>query len=175
MKGTKRIWAFLVMCLFLGGAVGAHAANYSLTCEPAKGDSFTIVLTGFNFKVTGTTESTGSAAASTRRSGFELSIRFALSKDYEALLSMAEDNEVLRSCKLTDNDVSAGPPTSENVGKGKNAKMKNATSSSSGAPEWILSNATITSISAIGSETTTGAAESSVQATIEAQKYSFTM
>jgi hypothetical protein len=175
MSGTKRIWAFLVMCLFLGGTAGARAANYTLTCEPAKGDSFTIVLTGFNFKVTGTTESTGSAAVSSRRSGFELSIRFALSKDYEALLSMAEDNEVMRSCKLTDSDVSAGPVMSESAGKGKNAKMKNQATSSSGVPEWILSNATITSISAIGSENNTGAPESSVQAVIEAQKYTFTM
>jgi hypothetical protein len=175
MNGTKRIWAFLVMCLFLGGGAGARAANYMLICEPAKGDSFNIVLTGFNFKVTGTAESTGSAAVSTRRSGFELSIRFALSKDYEALLSMAEDNEVMRTCKLTDSDVSAGPATSENVAKGKNAKMKSQTSSSSGAFEWILTNATITSISAIGSENNSGAPESSVQATIEAQKYSFTM
>jgi hypothetical protein len=53
--------------------------------------------------------------------------------------------------------------------------MKSQTSSSSGAFEWILSNATITSISAIGSENNTGVPESSVQAVIEAQKYSFTM
>jgi hypothetical protein len=175
MNGTKHIWAFLVMFLFLGSAEGARAANYTLTCEPAKGDSFTIVLTGFNFKVTGGAESASGMAAGRTAGKFELSIRFALSKDYEALLSMAEDNEVMRSCKLTDSDVSAGPPTSENVAKGKNAKMKSQTSTSSGAPEWILSNATITSISAIGSENNAGVPESSVQAIIEAQKYTFTM
>jgi hypothetical protein len=173
MKGSRSFWAFVMLCFVLAGAVRARAANYTLTCEPAKGDSFTIALTGFNFKVTGTTEPTGSAAAS-RRSGFELSVRFALNKDYEALVSMAEDNEVLRNCKLTDSDVSAGPVMSDNAAKGKNAKAKGAVSSSGGAFEWILTNATITSISAIGSENNSGAAESSVQAIIEAQKYTFT-
>lgn len=183
MKGLKRIWALLMMCLFLGSAIGARAATYTLTCEPAKGDAMVIVLTGFNFKVTGGAENAASGLASgARRSNFELTIRLALNKDYEALVSMAEDNEVLRSCKLTDGDVSGGTTASDNwtqmsATKGKNAKVKNAApaSTSGGAFEWILSNATITSVSAIGNENASGTAESTVTATIEAQKYTFTM
>src|ERR1700683_62435 len=56
MNGMKRIWAFLVMCLFLGSAAGANAAGYTLSCEPARGDAINIVLTGFNFKVMGSSE-----------------------------------------------------------------------------------------------------------------------
>jgi hypothetical protein len=183
MKVSKRVWALLVMCLFLASAVGARAATYTLTCEPARGDAMVIVLTGFNFKVTGGAESSASGAAvGARRSNFELTIRLALNKDYEALVSMAEDNEVLRSCKLTDSDVSGGVAATDNwtqmsAAKGKNAKVKNAApaSTSNGAFEWILTNATVTSISAIGSENSSGTPESSVSATIEAQKYTFTM
>jgi len=175
MKVSRDFWTLLVLCLLLGSVASARAAgNYTLTCEPARGDAFTIVLTGFNFKVTGATESASGAAAG-KRSGFEMSVRFALNKDYEALVSMAEDNEVMRSCKLTDSDVSGGMPTSENVtGKVKNGKVKGAGPASNGPFQWILTNATITSISAIGSENASGAPESSVQATIEAQKYTFT-
>ncbi len=181
MNGMKRIWAFLVMCLFLGSAVGARAAGYTLSCEPSRGDAITIALTGFNFKVMGSTEpATGMAGRTGGK--FELSIRFAMSKEYELMVQMAEDNEVLRSCKLTDGDVSGGTTATDNwnqmATKGKNnSKMKNSApaAASSGAFEWILTNATVTSISAIGGETSSGAPESSVQVTIEAQKYSFTM
>jgi hypothetical protein len=182
MNGSKLIWAFLVMCLFLGSAIGARAAGYTLTCEPSRGDAINIVLTGFNFKVIGGAESPAGGAATARRSNFELSIRFALSKDYEVLAQMAEDNEVLRSCKLTDGDVTGGIAATDNwnqmaATKGKNAKVKNAApaSTSGGAFEWILTNATITSVSAIAGSNSSGAPESSVQATLEAQKYSFTM
>jgi hypothetical protein len=181
MKRSKRIWALLVMCCLASAAVGAHAAGaYTLTCEPERGATLTLTLTGFNFKVAGGAESpTGMAAG--KRSNFELSIRFALNKDYEALVSMAEDNELLRSCKLTDGEVSGGVAASDNwtqmsaKGKNNNKAKNNAAPASSGAFEWILTNATITSVSAIGSENTSGASESSVQATIEAQKFSFTM
>ena len=181
MKRSKGVWALLVM--FLGSAIGARAATYTLTCEPAHGDAMVIALTGFNFKVTGGSETsaTGSGAGA-RRSNFELTIRFALNKDYEALVSMAEDNEVLRSCKLTDSEVSGGTAASDSwtqmsTAKGKNAKVKNAApaSTSNGAFEWILTNATLTSVSAIGNENPSGAPEGSVTATIEAQKYTFTM
>lgn len=183
MNGSKRIWALLVMCLFFGSAIGARAATYTLTCEPSRGDALVIVLTGFNFKVTGGAENPASGlGAGARKSNFELTIRLALNKDYEALVSMAEDNEVLRSCKLTDGEVSGGVAASDNwtqmsVTKGKNAKGKNAAPAptSNGAFEWILTNATLTSVSAIGSENASGAPESSVTATIEAQKYTFTM
>jgi hypothetical protein len=183
MNGTKRIWAFLVMCLFLGSAVGARgAAGYTLSCEPARGDAITIVLTGFNFKVMGGgSEAATGMSAGRATSKFELSVRFPLNKNYEVLAGMAEDNEVLRSCKLTDSDVSGGTTASDDWNqastKSKNNKVKNAApaAASSGAYEWILTNATITSISAIGGETSSGAPESSVQAIIEAQKYSFTM
>ena len=179
MKASRSIWKFLAVSCLLLCAAGARAATYTLTCEPERGDAFTIVLTGFNFKVTGSAESPTGAAA-TRRSGFELSVRFSLNKDYEALVSMAESNELMRSCKLTDTDVGGGGMVIDNVtgtssSKNKNAKVKNATTASSGAFEWILTNATITSVTAIGSENNAGAPESSAQATIEAQKYTFTM
>jgi hypothetical protein len=176
MKASMSLWTVLLLCFLLGGAASARAAgSYTLTCEPQRGDSFTIILTGFNFKVTGGAESpTGMAAG--KRTGFELSIRFALNKDYEALVSMAEDNEVMRSCKLTDGDVTGGMPAGESVTKGKNAKMKNGAAPASNGPfQWILSNATFTSVAAMGSENNAGTPESSVQATIEAQKYTFTM
>jgi hypothetical protein len=182
MNGMKRIWAFLLMCLFLGSALGARAAGYTLSCEPARGEAFNIALTGFNFKVMGSSESATGMAAGRTAGKFELSVRFAMSKEYELLVQMAEDNEVLRNCKLTDGDMSGGMTATDNWNqmsmKGKNnSKVKGnaAAPASSGAFEWILTNATITSISAIGGETSSGAPESSVQATIEAQKYSFTM
>lgn len=182
MNGMKRIWAFLVMCLFWGSAAGANAATFNLSCEPARGEAINLVLTGFNFKVMGGGESATGMAAGRATGKFELSIRFAMSKEYELLVQMAEDNEVLRSCKLTDGDVSGGTKATDNwnqlAAKGKNnSKMKNnaPAAASSGAFEWILTNATVTSISAIGGETSSGSPESSVQATIEAQKYSFTM
>jgi len=180
MKASRGIWAILMLSSMLTGAASARAAGtYTLTCEPERGDAFTIVLTGFNFKVTGAAESASSAAAA-RRSGFELSVRFSLNKDYEALVSMAESNELMRSCKLTDTDVSGGGVLIDNMtgtsaNKSKNAKVKNAAPASSGAFEWILTNATITSVTAIGSENNAGAPEGSAQATIEAQKYTFTM
>jgi hypothetical protein len=182
MIGMKRIWAFLVMCLFAGGAMGARAAGYTLSCEPARGDAINIALTGFNFKVMGSAESATGMATGRTAGKFELSVRFAMSKEYELMVQMAEDNEVLRSCKLTDGDVSGGTTAADNWNqtavKGKNnSKVKGnaAAPASNGAFEWILTNATITSISAIGGETSSGAPESSVQAIIEAQKYSFTM
>jgi hypothetical protein len=181
MERRKGFWVLLVVCLFAGSASGARAATYTLTCEPTRGDAINIVLTGFNFKVMGNTESaTGSGAAAARRSNFELSIRLDMNKDYELLVSMAENNEEFRSCKLTDGGVTGGVAATDNwnqaATKGKNAK-KNAApaATSNGAFEWILSNAVITSVSAIGGENASGAAESSVQATIEAQKFSFTM
>jgi hypothetical protein len=175
-------WILLVMCFFLASAVSARAATYTLTCEPTRGDAINIVLTGFNFKVMGGSEASPTGAAATsRRSNFELSIRLDMNKDYELLVSMAEDNEEFRSCKLTDGGVSGGATATDNwnqmSAKNKNSKVKNnaAAPASSGAFEWILTNATITSVSAIGSENASGAAENSVQATIEAQKFSFTM
>jgi hypothetical protein len=171
------------MCLGLGAAMSAQAATYTLTCEPTRGDAINIVLTGFNFKVLGSNNdaATGSAATA-RRSNFELSIRLDLNKDYELLVSMAENNEEFRSCKLTDAGVSGGITATDDwnqmSAKSKNnAKAKNnaAAPASSGAFEWILTNATITSVSAIGNENASGAPESLVQATIEAQKFSFTM
>jgi hypothetical protein len=181
MKRSNGFWVLLVMCLLWGSAMSARAATYTLACESTRGDAVNLVLTGFNFKVMGSTETPTGAAATARRSNFELSIRLDLNKDYDLLVSMAEDNEEFRSCKLTDGGVSGGIAATDNwnqaTAKGKNAKVKNnaAAPASSGAFEWILTNATITSVSAIGNENASGAAESSVQATIEAQKFSFTM
>src|ERR1700683_4949595 len=124
MNGMKRIWAFLVMCLFLGSAAGANAAGYTLSCEPARGDAINIGLTGCNFKVMGSSEAATGMAAGRTAGKFELSVRFAMSKEYELMVQMAEDNEVLRSCKLTDGDVSGGSAAADNwnqmATKGKN-------------------------------------------------------
>jgi hypothetical protein len=184
MKGMKNARALLVMCLVMGTAmVGRAAGTYTLTCEPERGGTLTLALTGFNFKVTGEAEAATGMAAGARRSNFELSIRFAPSKDYETLLSMVEGNEVLRSCKLIDTE-SGGTTAVDDwnqmsaVKGSKNAKAKNnaqAATSTGGALEWILTNATITTVTAIGNINNTGAAEGSMQATIDAQKFSFTM
>ena len=62
--------------------------------------------------------------------------------------------------------------------KGKNNKGKNnaqPAATSEGASEWILTNATVTSVTAIGRESTTGAPDGEMEATIDAQQITFTM
>jgi len=179
MKMMNSMRTLLVICLALGAAMSARAAGtYTLTCDASRSGSFTLTLTGFNMAVTGSTESGVGAASGKRDSKFELTINFDSGKDYGALLSMLQDNENLRSCKLVDG---AGGGTTgaynwnqEAVTKGKNKGKTNAPASTTGgALEWILTNATITSVTATGSESATGAPQGSMQATLEAQTFSF--
>ncbi|MGO8935483.1 MAG: hypothetical protein ACLQDA_17385 [Terracidiphilus sp.] len=176
MRGTR---ALLVICLALSVAISARAAGtYTLTCDASRSGSFTLTLTGFNMVVTGSSEPGTGAAAGKRDSKFELTINFDSGKDYGALLSMLQDNENLRSCKLVDG-AGGGTTASDNwtqeaVTKGKNKNKNNAPASTTGgALEWILTNATITSVTATGSESATGAPQGSMQATLEAQTFSF--
>ncbi len=186
MSGTGTL---LVMCLVLGAAMSARAAGtYALTCDAANGAKITMTLTGFTFKVTssgsGSSESTVTGATAGKRetaddASFELTIRFAPSKDYETFLSMAQDNENLRSCKLTDGDSggsAASDSWTQNVatkGKSKNKNSEPTTASTGGTLEWILTNARVTSVTAIGNENASGVPEGSMQATLEAQTFSF--
>lgn len=182
MKTAKKARALLVIGLLSGAALGAHAAgSYMLTCDAAKGATLNMTLTGFSFKVNGSEEA-ATGLATGRRSNFELTIKFAAGRDYETLLSIVEDNENLRSCKLVDGAGGGAAATDDwnqmSAPKGKNkskASGNNQKTNSSGALEWILTNATVTSVTATGSENSTGTPESSIQATIEAQKFSFTM
>ncbi|MGO8756639.1 MAG: hypothetical protein ACLQG3_00800 [Terracidiphilus sp.] len=177
MKGTR---VLLLIGLVVGSATGARAAGtYTLTCNASRSGAFSITLTGFNMVVTGSGDASGaSAAAGKRDAKFELTVQFNSGKDYGALLSMLEDNENLRSCKLVDGE-SEGAAATDNwnqmsVTKGKNkSKTSEPASTTRGALEWILTNASITSVTATGSESTTGAPQGSMQATIEAQTFSF--
>ena len=181
MKMMKSMRVMLVICLALGAAMSARAAGtYTLTCDASRSGSFTLTLTGFNMVVTGTTESgvgTG-AAAGKHDSKFELTINFDSGKDYGAFLSMLQDNENLRSCKLVDG-AGGGTAATDNwnqeaVTKGKNKNKSGPPApTTGGALEWILTNATITSVTATGSESATGAPQGSMQATLEAQTFSF--
>jgi hypothetical protein len=184
MKTAKAARVLLVIGLLSGATLSAHAAgSYMLTCDAAKGATLNMTLTGFSFKVTGAEEAaTGMAAGKRSNSNFELTIKFAAGRDYETLVSMVEDNEIFRSCKLVDG-TGGGVTATDNWNQMSTAKGKNKSkasgniqkTNSSGALEWILTNATVTSVTATGSENSTGAPESSIQATIEAQKFSFTM
>ncbi len=189
MKIMNVVRALLVIGLTLGAAMSARATGtYTLTCDAAMGTTISIPLTGFTFKVTGsgeTSSDTGMAAGKRENAGsasFELSIRFAPGKDYETLLSMAQDGENLRSCKLTDGEAGGTAAndswTQMSVTKGKGKNKNNnapAAASTGGALEWILTNAKVTSVTAIGNENATGVAEGSILATIEAQTFSFAM
>jgi hypothetical protein len=168
--------------LLLAGTAGAHAAGtYALSCTAVKSGTFTMVLTGFTVKLGGA-EDAATGSGSGKRSAFSVTIRFAPGKDYQALWSMAQDNETLRSCKLTDSEGGSGVTASDDwtastAAKTKNKNKNNAqpASTNGGALEWILTNATVTSVTAIGRESTTGAAEGEMEATIDAQQITFTM
>jgi hypothetical protein len=179
MSIVKTNRALVVICFILGAAMGARAAGtYTLTCDASRSGSFTIALTGFNMAVTGSNASGAGAAQGRPESKFELTINFDSGKDYGALLSMLQDKENLRSCKLVDGEGGGTAATdnwsqmSATKGKGK-GKNNAPASTTGGALEWILTNASITSVTATGSESSTGAPTTSMQATIEAQTFSF--
>jgi len=183
----------LAMGLMMGIAVAAHATpTYSLTCETSRGQSFTLALTSFSFHVGGGT-SAATGAASGKRESSELLVRFPVSKEYDTLLAAAEDNEVLRSCRLTvtTGTVTAtdnwnGAMTSTSKSKGNKANKVSNSGASSGGPsagemEWTFNNGTISGLTAMGTDgsgaagTPGGTPETLVQATIVAQNYVFVM
>ena len=182
MRIVKAMGAVGVFSLLLAGTAGAHAAGtYAFSCTGVKSETFTIALTGFTVKLN-STDAAASSGAAARRGSFSVTIRFAPGKDYQALWSMAQDSEVLRNCKLTDTEGSSGVAASDNWTasntKAKNNKGKNnaqPAATSEGASEWILTNATVTSVTAIGRESTTGAPDGEMEATIDAQQITFTM
>ena len=183
MRTVKWLGAVGAFTFMLAAAPGARAAgNYTLTCSAAKSGNITIALTGFTIKLNAADDAAAGAAAGKRSSAFSVMIRFTASKDYEALWSMVQDNETLRSCKLTDTEggsaVTASDDWTASSSKEKKSKVKNSgqpASTSSGALEWILSNATVSSVTAIGRESTSGVAEGEIEATIDAQQITFTM
>jgi hypothetical protein len=182
MKGNASARAVVVMSLALGLSLSARAAGtFTLECDAARSGAITIALTGFNVVVTGTGEgavATGKSAGRTETK-FALTVQFDTGKDYETFLSMMDDNEILRSCKLIDGaggGVTASDSWTEMNAKGKNkSKTNQPASATGGALEWILTNATVTSVTATGSQNTAGAPVTSMQATIEAEKFSFAM
>lgn len=188
MKGIKNAGALLVICSIMGAAMGARAAGpFTLTCDAARSGTVTIALTGFNVVVTGSGESepigaTAGKASVRSETKSAVTVQTDSGKDYETLLSMLEDDEVLRSCKLVDGQgggVAATDSWNQTaVAKGKNKANKNNSapaSTAGGALEWILTNASVTSVTASGGPNSTGVPTTSMQATIEAQKFSFTM
>ncbi len=182
MGFMKWTGAVLAMCLGQGAAMSAHAANYTLTCDAARSGSITIQLTGFSVAVTGSGESSAVGKGVERsETKFALTVQTDSGKDYETLLSMLEDGEVLRSCKLIDGQVAGGATGKDDwtqmaETKGKNKGKNNAPASTTGGGlEWILTNASVTSVTVTGGPNTAGVPTTLIQATIEAQKYTFTM
>jgi hypothetical protein len=177
----------VAMCALAGAAAAAQAATYSLTCETAKGEKFTVALTSFSFHVGSSTEANTGMAAGSKRATSELIIRFATnSGTYETLLTAAEDDEVLRSCRLSEG-AGGGTTAADNwnsdvKAKGKNKKSVDSGSarggsatSSNGAMEWVLNNATVSGVTAMQTDGTgtAGTPESVIQATIVAQNFTF--
>ena len=188
VKRMKNARGLLVICLVMGAAMGARAAGpFTLTCDAARSGTVTIALTGFNVVVTGSGESEPTGAVAGKATGrsetkFAVTVQTDSGKDYETLLSMLEDDEVLRSCKLVDGQGGGAAATDSwnqmAVAKGKNKANKNNSapaSTTGGALEWILTNASVTSVTATGGPNSSGVPTTSMQATIEAQKFSFTM
>ncbi len=183
MKIMNVVRALLVVGLMLGAAMSARAAGpYTLTCDAARSGTVTIALTGYTVSVTGTSESALGAgkAAERRETKFALTVQTSSGKDYETLLSMLQDNEMLRSCKLIDGQGGAGVAASDSwnqeTAKGKNKGKNNPQpSNSGGALEWILTNASVTSVTASGGPNLTGVPTTSMQTTIEAENFTFTM
>lgn len=183
MRRSKRIWTFLMMSCLAGASVAAHAAGaYTLTCEPARGGTINIQLIGFTFKVTGGAAEMPTGMAPRRATNFELTVRFAPGSSYQTMLTMAQTNEVLRSCRLVDGEgggiTAKDNWTQMSVPKGvNNPRTGNPAqgSSSGGALTWTFTNATVSSVTAIGNELPSGVTEGQIQATIAAERYEFAM
>ena len=82
--------------------------------------------------------------------------------------------------ELTDSEGASGVTASDDWTASSSKKSKSKTNAqpaatSGGAMEWILTNATVSSVTAIGRESTTGAADGEMEATIDAQQITFTM
>lgn len=189
MKAT-----FLTCVAMVAGVTALQAAPvYSLNCETVRGQAIALTLTSFTFHVAAATTGIGEGSAGMgagRREPAQLTIRFAMGHEYDVLEMAAENNEVLRNCKLTEggamsasggagsrdswNEMSMGDIKGNNKNKNKgNAPAQGAVA---GTAEWMLNNAVVTSVSAIGTEaSSTAPAEGQVEATITAQNYTFAM
>jgi hypothetical protein len=184
MKIVTGAKALLLMSLGLAAAISAHAAGpFTLTCDAARSGTITIQLTGFTVEATrtGGNPSIGKEVERSE-SKFAVTVQTDSGKDYDTLLSLMDGDEVLRSCKLIDGEVGSAIAakddwTQMSMTKGKNKGKTNnpPPSAASGALEWILTNADVTSVTVTGGANTTGAPTTTIQATIEAQKYAFTM
>jgi hypothetical protein len=179
MPGSR---ALLLMSLGVGAAMSAHAQGpFTLTCDATRSGTITIQLTGFTVEAT---HSGGSAITGKEleqsESKFAMTVQTDSGKDYDTLVSLMDGAEVLRSCKLIDGEGggTAGKDdwTQMAVTKGKNKnKVNTPPTTASGALEWILTNADVTSVTVTGGANATGTPTTTIQATIEAQKYTFTM
>jgi hypothetical protein len=185
MKIMNVVRALPVIGLTLCAAMSARAAGpYTLTCDAARSGTVTVTLTGYTVSVTATGESPEGAATGKgigrRETKFALTVQTGSGKDYETLLSILEDNEELRNCKLIDGQggtaVTANDNWNQESAKGKNKGKNNPQpSNTGGALEWILTNASVTSVTASGGPNSTGVPATSMQATIEAENFTFTM
>lgn len=185
MKRILTIKAVLALCGLLATAATANAATYTLTCDAMRSGTFTLVLRSFSLNLSGS----GGTGMSARRSSPELTIRFAAGKSYQTFFTMQQDNEVLRSCTLSQGGASSGFVakdnwTTESLTKGSANKGKNnqpVQVSGNGGLEWRLVNATVTDLIAVGGEgpTSTGtevsAPDGLIEATITAQQLQFEM
>jgi hypothetical protein len=184
----KRIWTIktvLALCGLLASAATANAATYTLTCDAIKAGNFTIVLRSFSLNLAGS----GGTGMSARRSTAELTVRFAPGKSYQTFFAMQQENEVLRTCTLSQGGASGGTAardnwTAEVVTKGSANKGKNnqpVQVSGDGGLEWKLVNATVTNLIAVGGEgptsagTEVNAPDGLIEATITAQQLQFEM
>jgi hypothetical protein len=173
----------------------AATPTYSLSCETMRGQNFTLALTSFSFHVGGSTPNSaaGSAMGSARRSTSELIFRFAPSGVYEMLLTAVQSDEILKSCRLIETTTGASAPSGTHAGTDDWNQMMSVPKGSTptrgssgstpavGTMEWTLTNGMITGLTAIGGDgagaggTPTGAPSATIQGTIVAQSFTFTM
>ena len=139
MKIMNVVRALLVVGLTLGAAMSARAAGpYTLTCDAARSGTVTIALTGYTVSVTGTSESALGAgkAAERRETKFALTVQTSSGKDYETLLSMLQDDEMLRSCKLIDGQGGAGIAANDNWNAGDCEGKEQRQEQSAAIEQW---------------------------------------
>lgn len=184
MKTVQWLAAVGAFTFMLAAVPGARAAGpFTLTCDAVRSGTVTFQLTGFSISATASgVESPDGKNMGRRETKFALAIQTDSAKDYQTLLGLMDGDEYLRSCKLIDGQGGAGINandswTQESVGKGKNKGKNNNNGqgqAGSGALEWILTDASVTGVTVNAGPSSAGAPATSIQATIEAQKYTFT-
>lgn len=184
MKTVQWLGAVGAFTFMLAAAPGARAAGpFTFTCDAARSGTVTLQLTGFNVSTTASgVASPDGKGMGRRETKFAVTIQTDSAKDYQTLLGLMDGDEYLRSCKLIDGQGGAGISandswTQENVGKGKNKGKNNNNGQAptgSGTLEWILTDASVTGVTVNAGPSSTGVPTTAIQATIEAQKYTFT-